>query len=169
MFNFLVIIGLVAIGIYCCVYIRNKEEKIKKLFTSHDKIIPLDVVMCFSNAEFVKRLKKYFDGSAKKMLLEYADGKYIEINTASSENRLLNQIEEKQDFMIDKRYNPDSEYVVEEWIKKVMYDIWLDYGYKNNYKKLFWREISRLYSSGEVSTSSYNEIYRRFYKYKQMS
>jgi len=82
---------------------------------------------------------------------------------------LLNQIEEKQDFMIDKRYNPDSEYVVEEWIKKVMYDIWLDYGYKNNYKKLFWREISRLYSSGEVSTSSYNEIYRRFYKYKQMS
>lgn len=168
MIRILVIIGLVAIGVCYCVYIRNKEENIKELLTSSDTI-SLETIMGFSNEELVKRLKFYYKNQDKKVLLEYADGKYLEISTNDSEKALMKQIESKQDFMIDKRYNPDDEYVVKECINKIMYENWLDYAYKSNYKTLFWREMNRLYGSGEVSTSSYNEVYRRFYKYKQMS
>lgn len=167
--NILAILCLVVIGIGYLGYISDKEKKIKAWFLSNDKIIPLDVLMCFSNTEFVQRFKRYFGSCSQNFLLEYADGKYVEINSLSSERHLLKQIEQKQDFMIDKRYNPDDEYVVKDSIKKVMFNIWLDYGYKDNYKKLFWNEMVRLYDSGDVATSTFNEINRRFYKYKQMS
>lgn len=166
MIIFLLLVFLLLYVCCVCVYEVNKEQKIKRFFVQNERIIPIDLIICFSNSEFIRRFKRYFKGSI--MLYEYADGKYFEINSASSENHLLYLIERKQEFMIDKRYEPDKEYEVNDYINKIMYEIWLDYSYSRKYKTLFWREISNLYREREVSLSTYNEINRRFYKYKAM-
>lgn len=147
------------------IHFFDKERKIKRLLTSTDKL-PMKVVVGFSVNELIDRLKAYYSSDSKKIFIEYADDKYLEINTNDTKEYILGRIDEIQEFMIRKRYEPDEEYVVKEYLSRVMHDLWLDYSYRNNYKTIFWREIGGKYSEGEISTSSYNQIYKRFYSYK---
>lgn len=162
---------LLVLAIVLCVllvkaYIEMETNK-KILLTSSDKI-PLETVLMFSLYEFTKRLKRYYGKAGKTILIEYADDKWAALNTRDSQAEMIEVLEEAQGFMISKRYDPDENYVVKDSINKIMYDLWLDYAYKGNYSVLFWREINEMYSKYDISKSTYNEVYRRFYKYKYL-
>ena len=168
MLTIIVCIVIVLIAVYYFSRIFEEEKKIEVLLTSSD-IIPLTVVMAFSTTELIERIKCYYRKKGKRLKIEYSDGKYIEFHTSCSKEYLINLLDNKQDFIISKRYKPDDEYFVKDDIDKIMYDIWLDYAYRDNYKKIFWREMYNKLSRGEVSNSTYSEIYRRFYRYKYMN
>lgn len=165
MLRVLIIAFLAILAVGYGIYFLDKEKRIKRLLTASDKL-SLTVVTSFSIDELVDRIKTYYHGDNKKIFIEYADDKYLEINTNDTKEYILGRIDEIQEFMIRKRYEPDEEYVVKEYLSRVMHDLWLDYSYRNNYKTIFWREIGGKYSEGEISTSSYNQIYRWFYSYK---
>lgn len=167
MFRFIFFIAVIFICTCWCIYCIKLEKNKKKLLTS-SRNLPLETVVSFSLVELTSRLKRYYRKEGKTILIEYADDKWVAINTNDTQLMMLKVLDEAQDFMISKRYNPDEEYAVREYINSIMHDIWLDYAYKSNYKALFWGEMNYKYASGEVSTSSYNEVYRRFYKYKHL-
>lgn len=164
-----ILLGIIFIcicGLGCMYYAKLQENK--KILLTSSQIVPLKTVVCFSIYELTKRLKWYYGKDGEKILIEYADKKYIELDTKESQEELIEKLDKIQDFMISKRYKPDEIYVVKDNISKIMHDIWLDYAYKSNYKNLFWREMNRMFSEAKVPKSSYNEIYRRFYMYKYL-
>ena len=165
MLNLFVITGLLVLGIIYIIYHIYTENGIKRILTS-EQIIPLQTVMTFSNLELIKRLKRYYKGSKKIVFIEYSKGKHLVIFTDCSQKYLLEKLEQKQRYMINNRYELESNAELTDTVDSIIYDLWLDYAYKVNYENLFWREINDSYEAGKMSNSSYNEIYRRFYKYK---
>lgn len=162
-----ILLGIVFIlGCGMCIFHYYKLEKNKKELFTENEVITLEKVMIFSLIEFTSRLKRYYGRKGKTILVEYADGKYVAIDTKGTQLSMINKLDEVQNFMISKRYNPDDNYVVKDSINKIMYDIWLDYAYKGNYRSLFWREMNTMLEDNKISKYSYNEIYRRFTKYE---
>jgi len=161
----LVIAVVIAVLIYLFVKDYKEEKNIKKEFISNE-IIHLDTLILFSNAEFANRIKRYYKHKYKNLKFEYADGKYRNIRTSMSKSEIKNSLEEAQDFMIARRYEPDKNYIVKDYITSIIFDVWLDYAYKSNYKILLKRELYRMLDEGTISNSSYNEISKRLRKFK---
>lgn len=162
MAKLMIIVGVLLIGICLGVFFVIKEMRIKNLLTSSNKL-SLEIIMGYSNFELIRRLKYYYKEKARLIFLEYTDGKHLMISTAKPIKDLIKELEQKQELIINMSGKDGG---LKDPINQTIYQIWLNYAYSSNYKKLFWQEITEMYSKGEISTSTYNEIYRRFYKYK---
>lgn len=155
-----ILVGIV-FGLVCFIGIKHYYtlEKNKKILLTSNGVISLRTVTIFSLYELVNRLKRYYRKAGAVVLIEYADGKYVDINTKESKLSMFNRLVEAQGITFEEELGYD-------YITSIMYELWLRHACKRNYKKLFWNEVNRMHQMGEVSISLYNEIYRRFYKYK---
>jgi len=155
-FGVLIILMLFA----CWVYYFKEEKAISKLFINKDTI-PINTLMRFSNEDFVDCIIKYNQGFCK-INVEYADKKYFQIDAKDSKKDILLKLEQIQKTMIEKRYNPDGEYIIKDKINKIIYDIWLDYSYKETYRKIFKEQVHAMFENDELSRYEFNEVSRRF-------
>lgn len=156
------------LGILFIFYCRNRYicyQKANKLFDITD-CLKLETIILFSHEELAKRIMKIIKKTNKSLEIQVADNSYLLIPRNISKNELLSKIDIAQSLMIYKRYDK-NEQLVKETVDKQIFDIWLDYGYKQNYRVIFRREILNLLDSGEISNSTYNEMYRRMFCFER--
>ena len=111
----------------------------------------------------MKILKK----SGKRLNIQCGDDYYVPVPKDITAKELAAKLGILQDLMIRKRYESKNEIPVKDSIDRIIFDIWLDYGYKPNYRNILRREMAILLDKGDISNSTYNEIYRRAYMFER--
>lgn len=127
----------------------------------------LETIILFSHEELAKRTMKIIKRTNKPLKIQVADDEYLSIPNNLSKEELLAKMDVLQSLMIHKRYCGENEAIVKEAVNRHLFDIWLDYGDKQNYRTILKREMLRLLDSEEISNSTYNEMYRRAFRFKR--
>ena len=164
--------GIILAIVFAIIFISFKghfknERKIKNLFLSSEGLVDLHVVELFSTYDLVNRIKMYYPKDTKSLKVEYFPGKYTAINLKDSQLDIIKQLDDLQEHIISKRYCDTNEYIINDFLEKLIYDLWLDYSCKNNYRQIFKRHLYVLLEDGEISDSTFNELSRRFFDFEK--
>ena len=160
-----VAVPLILLIVYVWLQIKQ-EKRIKKFFLENSEIKVAKLVT-FSIDELVKRVKKYRENKGKTFLVEYMDGKYISLDSDDSKVELGRKLEKVQEILIEKRYNNDECYIVNDHIVDMMLDVWVDSAHSKNYEEIFWRQMYKKLNAGEISDSTFNIMHEKFYSIRK--
>lgn len=141
-------------------------KRANELFNVTD-VLKVETLMLFSNEELVYRIMKILKKTGKRLNIQCGDDYYVPVPKDITAKELAAKLEILQDLMIRKRYESKNEIPVKDSIDRIIFDIWLDYGYKPNYRNILRREMAILLDKGDISNSTYNEIYRRAYMFER--
>lgn len=161
---FFVVVGVLFVSWVIDRYVSY--QKLNSLFEV-DEVLKLETVILFSNEELARRILKIIKRTGKPLKVELADNYSFIVPVDISKKELLDKFELAQSLMIEKRYDGRDEITVKECVDKKIFDTWLDYGYKQNYRVILKREMLSMFETGEISNSTYNEMYRRAYLFER--
>lgn len=166
MFTFilLIITGVLFIWWLKCGYMNY--QKMNFLFNVEDTL-DFETAILFSNEELARRILKIVKRTNKPLTVRIADNYSFIVPADISKTEILAKLDDAQSLMIHKRYNGKDEILVKDYLDRMLFDIWLDYGYKYKYRTILKREMDYLLEKGELSNSSYNEIYRRAFYFER--
>jgi len=159
------VVALLVVGYY--IFSHIKYTKNAKLILEGGKDLMLKDIIIFSNQELARRIKKNFDKNRKSVKIYYFNEQYITIDSSDTKEHIMYKIENIQKFLREQRYETGNvqNSAIEDSIDEEMLDIWLDYGYKERYRIIFGREMDELLKSEQISNSTFNRMYCRFYQF----
>lgn len=127
----------------------------------------VQTLILFSNNELISRIMKILKETGEDLKIQCGDTYYMTISSNIKPCELCGKLDLLQSLMIHKRYDGKNEIVIKDSIDKIIFDIWLDYGHNPRYRNILRREIAMLLERGDISNSTYNEIYRRVYLFER--
>lgn len=157
--TFIICLLILVLGISYAIHLLRIELEIRNMFTRGYTLKLRDIVT-FSNRELAKRIKRY----NKRVRIDCPVGIHGEVFIISPDDDILYELSEMQKFLTKEQQ--DGKFVIEDNIDKIMIDLWLDYSYKDKYKVIFKRQLYHMLEKEEISTYTFNEVYRRFFKIK---
>lgn len=163
------IVLCVVIGILFIYYCRNRYiyyQRENELFNVTE-FLKLETIILFSHKELVGHIMKIMKKTNKPLNIQVADNSYLFIPANISKAELFSKIDLAQTLMIRRRYDGKNDEPVKDTVDKNIFDIWLDYGYKQNYRTILRREMATLLENDEISNSTYNEMYRRAFLFER--
>ncbi len=154
---------LIGVNIYGYIAYQNK---ISELIIDCDEVKLRNVIL-FSNEDIAKAIRKRLDKGEKFVKIYYFNKHYIKINDTEGKECIKRRIEDIQDFLIEKSdLNLDNSLINNKIDERIM-EVWIDYGYNQRYRRIFRTELEDMIETEKISNSTYNQIYRRFYKFEK--
>ncbi len=142
----------------------EKERNIKNLFSS-DEMLKASTIILFSNKDLVRVIRNFLITTKKDIKVECFKEDYLVLRNSDSDDEITEKINHIRKSIIEKKCKEGDKFSIGDYVDNIMLNIWLDYGHEKYYRRLFKKEMYRLLNSGEIADSSFNEMYRRFYKF----
>ena len=154
--------------IYRCKEWIIYQQKENDLFNATNAL-NFETIILFSNYEITRRVLEIIKKTGKGVRIQCGNSSWLLISNDVCKDELLSKLELIQDVMIYKRYHGKNENFVKDNVDQILFDTWIDYGYRQNYRTILKREMANLLNSGEISNATYNEMYRRAYLFERLN
>lgn len=157
--------------IICIYYVVEHIKYIEnvRMVIREGKDLLLKDIILFSNEELARRVKESFNDCFRSVKIVYFNDNYITLKDTDTKKEIMKKLDEVQDILIEERHSdqPTVNSAIEDYIDEKMLDIWLDYGYNPRYRIIFKREMYYMLERDEISNSTFNRMYRRFYQFNR--
>lgn len=163
-------IGVVLVSVCLLLMYRissytHNIEKAKKIFKSGDELLLKDIIL-FSNDELASWIKKSLKKEKKKVKIVYFNAKSKIIENCYSQKEISKVIRDIRWFLKLDAYGRKNS-AIEDSVDEKILEIWLLHGQNKKYRTIFRNEVHKLIHEGKISNSTFNEMYRRFYKFER--
>lgn len=144
------------------------SRKVNAIFKAGEEI-PLTKLILFSYDDIVSNIKDCFwsKKSSKTIKVNYAEDKFVEFTGCDTGDSIMQKLSQIKGQLLREIGNNKCNFYITDSIDEKILKIWLINGHNKHYRKIYSKEINKMFEEGKISTSTFNTMYKKFYWFEE--